>query len=239
MVLALAFGPGLKKQWDGSKGPRSVSVADRRKNGNGRAVTESKALEESKEGKAELTGPLGNMASTAVGKPADSLMDEDPAGIRWVEHRYSPDHVLVRYSFEDPTGDRDADLTRLEFNRDKTKVDIRALSRFAGLKVPSITEYVSAEDIKGLKLGYTSCYGKGMQEVAAAFGDPGQLKGLRVSAELKDLEEVGVFTELEYLTAREPDLTDTEALAGMKGFKSLTMEYCNGLEDFSVLSMMV
>lgn len=238
VVLALVFGPGLKKQWDGSKGPGPVSVTDRRKNGSGGAVTESKALEEPKEEKAELTGLFGDMASIAIGKPAGSLTDEDLAGIRWVEYKYSSDHILAGYSFEDPMEDQDADLTWLEFDRDKTKIDMKALSRFTGLKALSVAGYVSAGDIKGLKLERISCYGKSMQEMAAAFEDPGQLKDLRVSAGLKDLEGVGVFTGLERLTVRGSDLTDIKALAGMKGLKSLTMEYCNELKDFSVLSVM-
>lgn len=237
LIVGVMYGPAVKRRWDMDHGAgKQTAVTD--KTGGSPDVSPAADASGAEEEKAALTGLFADMASMAMGKKADVLTEEELAGFKWIEYRYSSDSVMAGYSFENPRENPEASLTWLEFDRNKTDIDMEALSRFTGLKVLSAAGYVSSGNIKGLNLESLSCYGKTLGEVAAAFEDPGQLKELRVSSGLENLEGLGVFTGLEHLTAGGSSLTDIKALANMKGIKSLTLEYCDGIKDFSVLSVM-
>lgn len=244
LLVAVISGTAVKNRWDGDHAASSVNPRSARMpGGSGQGtVREPEAAGRTEAGKeeekAELSGIFGDMASMAFGKAADLVSDEELARFQWIEYRYSMDYVLVGYSFDNPMEKPDAALTWLEFDRDSAKINSKALSRFTGLKSLSAAGYLSAGDVKGLDLARLSCYGKSPGEVAAIFEDSGQLKELRISAGLESLDGLGALNGVEKLTLKGSDLTDIKALAGMKGVKWLTLEYCNELKDFSVLSVM-
>lgn len=239
LVVGVMYGPSVKRRWDMDHGAgKQTAVTDQKGGSPGTAQGADPDASGAEEEKAELTGLFADMASMATGKKADTLTDEELARFRWIEYKYSSDSVMAGYSFENPRENPDASLTWLEFDRSKTDIDMEALSRFTGLKVLSAAGYVYSGNIKGMNLESLSCYGKTLGEVAAAFEDPGQLKELRVRSGLENLEGLGVFTGLERLSVGGSDLTDIKAMANMKGIKSLTLEYCDEIKDFSVLSVM-
>lgn len=244
LILAVVYGPGMKRRWDMDHASGKAAVTAGREAGgkNGTMNTgkpgEKGAPEEAVQEETELTGMFADVASIALGKGADSLTDEELASFRWLEYKYSSDSVLAGYSFENPRQNPDASLIWLEFDRDKTDINMKALSRFNGLKVLSVAGYVSPGNLDGLELESLGCYGKTPAEVAAVIENPGQLKELRIKAGLENLEGLSEFGGLEHLSIGGSKLQDIKALAAMKGLKALTLEYSNEVKDFSVLSVM-
>lgn len=241
LLVVVISGLAVNKVRNGKHAPASGNPPSATRyagKGTGRDPEVTAGADRKEAQKEELTGIFGDMAATAFGKAADLLSDEELARFRWIEYKYSGDHIMVGYSFDDPMEKPEAALTWLEFDRDSAKINSKVLSRFTGLKSLSAAGYLSAGDIKGLDLKRLSCYGKSPGEVAALFEDPGQLKELRISAGLESLDGLGALTGVEKLALKGSDLTDIKPLAAMKGVKSLTLEYCNELKDFSVLSVM-
>lgn len=191
------------------------------------------------EGKKEaLTGIFGDMAAAVSGKPADSLSDEELAAFKWLEYRYSGDYIMVGYSFDDPGEDPQAFLTWLEFPRDNADLNMKALTRFHGLKALNVANYLNPQEIEGLELESLGCYSETPAEVAAGLENPGGLKSLSITGGLRSLEGLGEFSGLERLEVGGSYLTDIKPLANMKSLKSLTLTYCHEVTDFSVLYVM-
>lgn len=238
LIFGVIFGGVVKKRWDMEHKNLAAREASNKavfKSSGGNEKQEDGGIEEERE---ELTGCFADMAAAAFGKPAEGLTEEELSRIQRVEFKYANDSIMVGYSFSNPDEDAEGELTWMEFPRDKAEVNMKVLSRFTGLKALKVAGYLSAGDIKGLKLNSLGCYAKAPGDLKPLFEDPGSLKELGINAGLKSLEGIGDFTGLERLTLDCYDLTDIKPLVNMKGLKSLAIENGDEINGFSVFSVM-
>lgn len=118
--------------------------------------------------------------------------------------------------------------------------DFSCLRALKGLETLSLHSTLKPGDLEGLEhLRTLGVQYISPDEVAALVDDPGQLTGLIYDYNQTSLEGIGQFTGLERLELHgSDDLTDIKDLASLKNLKSLSMEYCPNLTDFSVFFTM-
>lgn len=187
-----------------------------------------------------LTGTLAEAAEGIFGKPADEITEAELASVKVIGIRYANggNDLCIDYSREDPQENPDLALESLYFDRSSADLKFESLRCFTGLKVLSASTYMKEGALSGLHLESLSCYAESPKALAAAFDDPGELKELAITAGLDSLEGLELFTGLERLTIDGYDLTELRELAGAKSVQALTLESCDQVTDFSVLSVM-
>lgn len=183
-----------------------------------------------------LTGCLGAMAEAVFGKPADEIPDSELARIQWLEMAYDWDYFLIGYSFSNPL-EEDAELTWLSFSRDMP-TGKECLSRFTGLKKLNTEQPLDKKHIASLNLNSIGCYASSPAEIAGLFADPSQLKEIRMNGGVDSLEGLEQFPNLETLYIDGYNLTDFGPLVNLSSLKSLTLESCDGMTDFSIFHVM-
>lgn len=188
-----------------------------------------------------FTGAFAMMAEEVFGKSADTVTETELAKIQWLATSYmdSGRVLAVGYSFDDPYTSDTAALTWVPLPRDAAKLDTSQLARFTSLKKLDFAGSIHAGDLSGLSIQGISCYSNSPAELAKTLGDQAaQLKEVNFTSGLDSLDGLGLFTGMEKLTIHGGDLTDISMLASLKQVTSLTLEYCDNVTDFSVLSVM-
>lgn len=188
-----------------------------------------------------FSGAFAMMAEAAYGKPADSISEQELAKIQWIATKFTDmgSVLAVGYSYDDPYTSEDAELTWVPLSRDAAKQDTSQLARFTGLKKLDLSGSVSPGDLRGLPIQGISCYSDSPAELAELLGDEAaQLKEVNITAGLESLDGLAQLPGVEKLSLYCGHLTDISMLANAKQVTSLTLESCDGVTDFSVLSVM-
>lgn len=199
------------------------------------------ALEDTKEElEAEFSGIFADGAEAVFGKPADQISDSELASVRWIRVRYANggEDICVDYSMENPMENPEAEMESAYFDRSGADMDFKALERFSGLVKLDVMNYLPNESLKGLNLESLSCYAESPKALHEAFGSSESLKELEISAGMESLEGLELFPSVETLVVDGYHLTDIKELAAAKNVKYLTLENCDEVKDFSVLSVM-
>ncbi len=184
-----------------------------------------------------LTGAIGAMAEAVFGKPSDEITDGELAKIQWIETDYDWDYFLVGYSFSNPFEDEDAELTWLSFSRD-IPTGKECLNRFTGLKKLNTSLSIGKNSLAGLSLNSIGCYASSPAEMAELLTDTSQLKEIRLNSGVESLDGLEQFPNLESLYIDGYSLTDFSKIVSLPSLKSLTLESCDGINDFSVFRVM-
>ncbi len=188
-----------------------------------------------------FSGAFAMMAEAALGKPADTITEQELAKFQWIATKYSDMGTVlaVGYSYDDPYAIEDAELTWVPLSRDAAKQDTSQLARFTGLKKLDLSSSIHPGDLQGLPIQGISCYSDSPAELAEILGDEAaQIREIYITASLESLEGLSSFPKLEKLSLYCGHLTDISMLANLKNVTSLTLESCDGVTDFSVLSVM-
>lgn len=183
-------------------------------------------------------GVFAVMAEDVLEKPADAVTADDLSRFQWLELQYKSGVYQVGYSFQNPYEDENAALTWLVIPKDNLNEQFEQLSRFTGLKKLKIDNYLSAEYLKGLNLIGLGCNNGSPGELSTLVENPAELKEMSLSYGLKSLEGLENFPGLERLTIDGPENAELKELVHLKSLKSLTLEDCDEISDFSVLSVM-
>ncbi len=186
------------------------------------------------------------------GTDADQVSEQDLAKLRYLflqpnisEMSSNRNFFRVKYSLEGDVGP-DGELLVHTFEQDLPSDvsrgwdlfnDFSCLRNLPGLEKLNVNSSLNKGDLSGLpnlkSLGIRS---RTIEEAAALLDDPSQIKELEYDYSYSSLEGIGVFSGLESLILHgSSDLTDIKDLAALKELKSLTLEYCPSLKDFSVL----
>lgn len=184
-----------------------------------------------------LSGIYAALAESIFGKPADEITDSELSRIQWLETAYDWDYLLVGYSFSNPLEDESAELTWLSFSRDGSG-GTQSLRHFTGLKKLNVDGSLQAVDIEGLALESIGCYASSPEELAGLLGDTSAVKEIRLNGGVDSLNGLTDFPNLETFYVDGYELTDISPLAGQPALKSLTLESCDAVTDFSVLNVM-
>ena len=190
---------------------------------------ESQAVEDK-----ELTGMLREMVTTAFGKDADSVSEQELSQIKWITDRYDFDYSYIGYSFEDPFENPDAEIRWLSFSDDlDLERGYEGLSVLKGLKKLDTNQYLSRCDLRGLKLESLSASFSTLEEAAAAVDDPTLIRELGIKYSVESLEGLDLFPNVEKLSIDAGSLSDADEVITMGRLKSLTLEDADGMNDFS------
>ena len=184
-----------------------------------------------------LSGIYALLAENIFGKPADEVTSSELSKIQWLETAYDWDYLLIGYSFSNPLEDHTAELTWLTFSRDNSGGS-ESLRHFTGLKKLNVDSSLQKSDIEGLALQSIGCYASSPKKVAELIGDTSSIKELRLNVAVSSLDGLTDFPNLETLYIDGYELTDISPLAGQPALKSLTLESCDAVTDFSVLNVM-
>lgn len=198
---------------------------------------EENAPEEQEQEKAPLAGALGILAETVFGKPADQITDSELAKIQWIETASDWDYLQIGYSFSNPLEEKNAELTWLSLS-DDLSLGKECLNRFTGLKKLNIQNHLTQSDIGGLSLESIGCYASSPEEIAALCTDVSNMKEIRLNAGAETLDGLDRFQNLETLYIDNIDSPDISQIVNLPSLKSLTLEYCDSLSDFSVFRVM-
>lgn len=188
-----------------------------------------------------FTGAFAMMAEAACGKPADEITPQELEKFQWLATKYTDmgSVLAVGYSYDDPYTSDTASLTWVPLSRDAAKLDTSQLARFTGLKKLDLSGSISSGDLSGLPIQGISCYSDSPAELAERLGDAAaQLKEVNITASLESLDGITAFTGAEKMSIYGGHLTDITMLANLKNVTSLTLDYCDDVTDFSVLSVM-
>lgn len=185
-----------------------------------------------------FAGVFAVMAEDVLEKPADAVTAEDLKKFQWIELQYINDAYLVGYSFENPYENESAELTWQEIPDDNLNEQFEQLPRFTGLKKLVVNNYLSGDHLKGLNLTGLGCSSKTPEELSTLIENPSGLKEIILNYGLESLSGLEIFQGLEQLTISGPEDSELKDLVHLKALKSLTLEDCDGITDFSVLSVM-
>lgn len=185
-----------------------------------------------------FTGIFAAMAEKVLEKPAEAITADELSKFQWIELRYGKNGYRIGYSFEDPYTEDDAALTWLEFPRDTLDEELGQLPRFTGLKKLYIANYLSPKQLKGLQLVGLGCYIKNPVELLELVEQPENIRELMIEAGLEQLNGFDSFKNLEKLTISGSHLDDLAELVKLKTLRSLQLDDCDEITDFSVLSVM-
>lgn len=236
VLLAGSF-TGLKGWWDSNQasGP---TAAQRNGAAPKTATREAETEPETQAVKLTSGTVLSDMAASIFGKSAADVTEAELATVRRIEVGYTMDSLRVGYSTASTYDGGNETLTVLEFPRDTAEVDWDELACFPGLKRIQVNNYLSKKAIAGLELESIGCCAKSPEQLADLVSGQTSLKELSITAGLETLDGIGQFKELESLTIGGSHLTDIKELVQLTGLKSLTLENCDEVTDFSVLSVM-
>lgn len=193
------------------------------------------------EGRVALKGALKDVAEKIFEKPQEQITEKELSEIRWIGSRYwdGGSTLQVGYCREDPFENPDAELTWMSFNRSETDLDLGCLGAFPELTKLSLSMSLYGKQLEGLKLKGISCYADSPAELAALLEHPEEIIELEFPAGLDSLEGLSGFPNVETLWIDGYSLTDLTELAVLnKKLKSLTLENCDDVTDFSVLFVM-
>lgn len=198
------------------------------------------AATEAKEQEAEFKGIFADAAEVMFDKPAGEIKDSELGTIKWMGVRYANggNDICVDYSTENPLENPDAAFDSVYFDRSGADMDFDALAKFTGLVKLDVRNYLPDGCLNGLHLESLSCYAESPEALTGAFETTDGLKELEISAGLETLDGLELFPSLERLTLDAYEVTDIEELAAAKNIKYLTLEKCDQVKDFSVLSVM-
>lgn len=196
--------------------------------------SETQIMEEEK----FLSGPLGAMAESAIGRPAKDLTEDELSRFKWLEITYEADDVRIGYSFTDPYEDTDSELTFLSYKRETGMTESDMLSHFTGLKKLKTGGYLDSDALNGLSLEGISCNVKSPLELAEIYPGVSKLKEIEFQSGINNLDGLDQYQSLESLTINGLNLSDLKNLASRKNLKNLTLTNGDKVNDFSVLSVM-
>lgn len=203
----------------------------------GAETTETHGGNES--GKQKLSGTIAAFVETVFGKPLEDISEKELSKIQWIELKSDIDFRKIGYSFEDPLENPEAELTWVEFPRDDyQEVDLSCLPAFLGLKRIGTSQYLDAEDTKGLALTAIRGYFDSLEAAAAAVDDPSLIRYLDISGDPVSLNGLDLFPNLETLILDSDHIEETKNLVNAGALKSLSIDMYDGKMDFSVLGMM-
>ncbi len=242
-ALALLFIGGIgavvyqRSQSDKTKGDESGIMSDIKVSVPGMADASGENASDA--GAAELNGLLAEFVEEVFQKPAEEISDKELAKIQWLELNSTIDFRRVGYSFSDPLEDPEAELVWVEFPRDDyPEADTSCIPAFSGLKKIGASQYLDAEDLKGLALTGIRGYFDSLEEVAAAVEDPSLIRYLDVLGDPVSLTGIEQLPNLETLVLDSDQIDESKSLVNAKSLKSLTLDMYDGKMDFSVLGMM-
>lgn len=195
------------------------------------------AAETTKKEDEPFTGVFAMMAENVLGKPAKELTEGDLSRFQWLEMNYGMDTISVGYSFDNPYEDESAVLSWISFPRDDVQEELPQISRFKGVKKLNVAGYLDPEILDGLSLVGLGCYAESPADIAGYSGASG-LKELDIKSGINKFDGLNQFSALESLTLNGNNLTDIKELVSLKSLKSLTLDNCDDVKDFSVLSVM-
>lgn len=182
----------------------------------------------------EFTGMLREMVTTAFGKDADSVSEQELSQIKWVTDRYDFDYSYIGYSFEDPLENPDAEIRWLSFPDDlDLERGYEGLCALKGLKKLDTNQYLSRCDLSGLELESLSASFGTLEEAAAAVDDPSLIRELGIRYGVESLEGLDLFPNVEKLAIDAGSLSDADDVITVEHLKSLTLEDADGMNDFS------
>ncbi len=222
-------------------GARGVVSYYEKKAGEEAAVSQADSRLESQTTEKEekvLSGPLGAMAESVVGRPAKDLTPDELSRFKWLDITYGTDDVRIGYSLENPYEAPDAELTWLTYPRENGGIEYELLSRFTGLKKLEMAGYLNSDALKGLSLEGISCNAESPLELAKIYPGVSGLKEVRFLSGINNLDGLDQYQNLESLTFDGLNISDIKTLASRKNLKSLTLINCDNISDFSVLSVM-
>jgi len=192
------------------------------------------------EEKSDFKGILADAAGMIFERPAEEVTEAELSKIRYLRVGYanSGESIRVEYSMDDPIANPDVKTESLYFDRTGADLDFDALARYTGLQSLEVLNYLPDGCLAGLNLECLSCYGESPEQVAGAFESTEGLKELKITAGLDGISGLELFPTVERLTLDAYDLTDISELASAKNVKYLTLDGCDAVKDFSVLSVM-
>lgn len=232
MVVLMSW-RGVKNRWDADhSNPTSPVMASAA--GNTAGAEEPDAAAED----IPLTGVLADMTSSVFGKMSEDVTEAELSSIRRIEIKYSIDFLRVGYSTESTYDGGTEDLIWIDFPRDSASVNWDEIRCFKGLKSVSVANYLTKDAVEGLDLESMSCYAKSPEQLAEILSGQTSLKEVAINGGLESLDGIGRFKDLERLTIDGGHLTDIKELVQLTGLQSLTLENCDDITDFSVLSVM-
>ncbi len=187
--------------------------------------------------KTKLTGMLREMVTTAFGKDADSVSEQELSQIKWITDKYDFDYSYIGYSFEDPFENPDAEIRWLSFS-DELDLErgYEGLKALKGLKKLDTNQYLSQCDLTGLKLESLSASFSTLEEAAAAVDDPALIRELGIKYSVESLDGLDLFPNVEKLSVDAGSLSDADNVITMKHLTSLTLEDADKISDFSAFS---
>lgn len=186
------------------------------------------------EEKTKFTGMLREMVTTAFGKDADSVSEQELSQIKWITDKYDFDYSYIGYSFEDPLENPDAEIRWLSFSDDlDLERGYEGLRALKGLKKLDTNQYLSGCDLRGLELESLSASFSTLEEAAAAVDDPSLLKELGIKYGVESLEGLDLFPNVEKLSIDAGSLSDVDEVIAMGHLRSLTLEDADRMNDFS------
>lgn len=184
-----------------------------------------------------LSGMLGSAAAAAFGKDAGSVTKEELSQIQWIADRRDLDGVYIGYSFENPLENPDAELTWLTFPSG-SESGYSGLYMFAGLKKLDTRESLSQCNLRGLSLESLTAPFKTLQEAAGALDNPSALRQLVIGSQVKSLEGLELFPNLESLIIDAINMSNVNEAVSLEHLKSITLEDADAMSDFSVFASM-
>lgn len=235
VIMALVLGPLVYRKWQAEHIALPTDVQSSPA-GEGRDELKAEGREAVRE--VPLSGCIGKMAETAFNLPAKEIPQADLDKIVWIETRATMDTLEAGYSFENPLENEDAALTWVEIPRDG-EWGMGSLSRFHGLKSLNVRSgNVRKSDLEGLTLESFGGYFASPALLAEVLGQTDGLKEIRLNGSVESLDGLDAFPDLESLSVYGSDLTEIKEVVAVKNLKSLRLENCDELRDFSVFSVL-
>jgi hypothetical protein len=185
-----------------------------------------------------LSGPLGIMAETVLGRPAKELTPEELSSIKWLSITYDKDDLKIGYSLNNPYENSDAQLTWLSFPKDNEQFDYKLVSRFTGLKKLEMGGYLNQDALKDLSLEGISCTADSPAKLAEIYPGVSGLKEVEFTSGVYNLDGLEQYKNLEGLTFNAINLKDIKSLVSVKSLKKLSITNGDNINDFSVLSVL-
>ncbi|MBD5523835.1 MAG: TIR domain-containing protein [Lachnospiraceae bacterium] len=194
----------------------------------------------------DFTGVMEEFVSSVYKRPAKDVPESELAKMQQLIIKHDREWWEIGYSFEPPTDnvikgfETDAEddsgdgVVWMTFYVEEG-ISLRGLSRFSNLKKLDVSAVVDAEDIRGLPLESVSAYFANPAQAANMLDDPGLVRELGLNGNLKNLNGIEAFENLEtlYISYCEPDNID--ALIHVRHLKNLFLKSDANLTDFAVL----
>lgn len=185
-----------------------------------------------------LSGPLGVMAETVLGRPATELTGEELSSIKWLSIAYDKDNLKIGYSLKNPYEDLDAQLTWITLPKDNEGFDYDLVARFTGLKKLEMGGYLNEASLKDLSLEGISCNADSPAKLAEIYPGVSGLKEIEFLSGVNNLDGLEQYENLESLTLNAINIKEIKPLVSAKSLKRLIITNGDNISDFSVLSVL-